>query len=106
VLSCLHDSGGFGAAPGHDAHMLYTVSGVQILATLDAFEDLEKHVPGGSQKIGRCAFGSRSKSLWSYGANMAQISPACRILRRAHLPATSGASRTRGSCMAHSMRCR
>ncbi|KAF2740499.1 geranylgerany transferase type II beta subunit [Polyplosphaeria fusca] len=53
ALSCLHDCGGFGAAPGHDAHMLYTVSGVQILATLDAFDELEKRVPDGRQKIGR-----------------------------------------------------
>ncbi|KAF2810529.1 type II protein geranylgeranyltransferase beta subunit [Mytilinidion resinicola] len=51
VLSCLHDSGGFGAAPGHDAHMLYTVSAVQILATLDAFGDLEARVEGGRRKI-------------------------------------------------------
>ena len=36
VLSCQHDNGGFGAAPKHDAHMLYTVSAVQILATGDA----------------------------------------------------------------------
>jgi len=61
VFSCLHENGGFGAAPGHDAHMLYTVSGVQILATLDAFEELEKRVPGGRLKIGQCAF---SCLLW------------------------------------------
>src|SRR4051812_46273291 len=41
VLSCQHEDGGFGAAPGHDAHMLYTVSAVQILATIDAFDELE-----------------------------------------------------------------
>jgi geranylgeranyl transferase type-2 subunit beta len=54
VFSCLHESGGFGAAPGHDAHMLYTASGVQILATLDAFGDLEERLPGGKRKIGQC----------------------------------------------------
>lgn len=54
VFSCLHDNGGFGAAPGHDPHMLYTVSGVQIIATLDAFDDLERRVAGGREKIGRC----------------------------------------------------
>lgn len=54
VFSCLHENGGFGAAPGHDAHMLYTVSGVQILATLDAFDDLERKVPGGRVRIGNC----------------------------------------------------
>lgn len=53
VLSCMHDSGGFGAAPRHDAHMLYTVSAVQILATLDAFDDLERYVPGGELKIAK-----------------------------------------------------
>jgi len=54
VISCLHDNGGFGAAPGHDAHMLYTVSGVQILAMLDAFDELEQRVKGGKEKIGHC----------------------------------------------------
>lgn len=34
--------------------MLYTVSGVQILATLDAFEELEQRVPGGKERIGKC----------------------------------------------------
>jgi hypothetical protein len=56
VFSCLHENGGFGAAPGHDAHMLYTVSGVQILATLDAFAELEERVEGGREKIGKCEF--------------------------------------------------
>jgi len=58
VFSCLHESGGFGAAPGHDAHILYTVSGVQILATLDAFDELDQRIPGGRHKIGHCAFDS------------------------------------------------
>ncbi|KAE9974113.1 hypothetical protein BLS_003263 [Venturia inaequalis] len=52
VVKCLHENGGFGAAPEHDAHMLYTVSGVQILATLDGFDHLEQKVPGGKKKIG------------------------------------------------------
>ncbi|KAF1920009.1 geranylgerany transferase type II beta subunit [Ampelomyces quisqualis] len=51
VFACLHDNGGFGAAPGHDAHMLYTVSAVQILATLDAFGELDGRVPDGRLKI-------------------------------------------------------
>ncbi|KAK7747743.1 Rab geranylgeranyltransferase [Diatrype stigma] len=49
VLSCQHDNGGFGAAPGHDAHMLYTVSAVQILALLDAYDELEKRGKGKAQ---------------------------------------------------------
>ncbi|MCJ1350686.1 MAG: hypothetical protein MMC33_000667 [Icmadophila ericetorum] len=52
VLSCQHDSGGFGAAPGHDAHMLYTVSAVQILATVDALDDLEQRGNGGKRMVG------------------------------------------------------
>jgi geranylgeranyl transferase type-2 subunit beta len=55
VLSCQHESGGFGAAPGHDAHMLSTVSAVQILATIDAFDELETRGKGRAQ-VGKCAF--------------------------------------------------
>lgn len=54
VLSCQRDNGGFGAAPGHDAHMLYTVSAVQILVTVDAVDELEKRGRGGKQKVGSC----------------------------------------------------
>ncbi|KAL8790731.1 MAG: hypothetical protein Q9195_006209 [Heterodermia aff. obscurata] len=52
VLSCQHDNGGFGAAPGHDPHMLYTVSAVQILVTIDAVDELEKHCEGGKKRVG------------------------------------------------------
>lgn len=54
VLSCQHDSGGFGAAPGHDAHMLYTVSAIQILVTVDAVEELQSSGHGGKEKVGAC----------------------------------------------------
>lgn len=54
VLSCQRDNGGFGAAPGHDAHMLYTVSAVQILLMLDAVDELDKRGLGGKQKVGSC----------------------------------------------------
>ncbi|KAI1474992.1 geranylgerany transferase type II beta subunit [Daldinia eschscholtzii] len=54
VLSCQHESGGFGAAPGHDAHMLYTVSAVQILVLLDALDELEKRGKGnGKAQVGK-----------------------------------------------------
>lgn len=53
VLSCQHESGGFGAAPGHDAHMLSTVSAVQILVMLDAVNELEARGKGVA-KVGRC----------------------------------------------------
>lgn len=54
VLSCQHENGGFGAAPGHDAHMLSTVSAVQILVTVDAVEELEKRGQGGKEKVAAC----------------------------------------------------
>jgi geranylgeranyl transferase type-2 subunit beta len=54
VLSCQSDNGGFGAAPGHDAHMLYTVSAVQILVTIDAVDELEKQGRGGKEKVASC----------------------------------------------------
>ncbi|KAI4267932.1 MAG: hypothetical protein L6R38_008032 [Xanthoria sp. 2 TBL-2021] len=53
VLSCQHDNGGFGPAPGHDAHMLYTVSAVQILVTVDALDELEKRGKTGREGVGR-----------------------------------------------------
>ena len=53
VLSCQHQNGGFGAAPRHDAHLLSTVSAIQILATIDALDELEKR---GDRKfrVGNC----------------------------------------------------
>ncbi|KAJ3211752.1 hypothetical protein HDU83_004342 [Entophlyctis luteolus] len=36
VLSCQHANGAFGGHVGHDPHLLFTLSAVQILATLDA----------------------------------------------------------------------
>lgn len=54
VLSCQHENGGFGAAPGHDAHMLYTVSAVQILALIDAFDELETRGKG-KAAVAKCA---------------------------------------------------
>jgi geranylgeranyl transferase type-2 subunit beta len=41
VKSCQHASGGFGASPGHDAHMLYTVSAIQILTIQDALDIID-----------------------------------------------------------------
>ncbi|KAL9046588.1 MAG: hypothetical protein Q9214_000612 [Letrouitia sp. 1 TL-2023] len=53
VLSCQHQNGGFGAAPGHDAHMLYTVSAVQILTMVDALDELETRGKGGRERTGK-----------------------------------------------------
>ncbi|KAM3514436.1 hypothetical protein MY11210_001880 [Beauveria gryllotalpidicola] len=54
ILSCQHESGGFGAAPGHDAHMLSTVSAVQVLAMVDGLDDLEARGKGqGKAQVGK-----------------------------------------------------
>ncbi|MEE6494721.1 hypothetical protein FKM82_001854 [Ascaphus truei] len=36
IQSCQHDCGGFSASIGHDPHLLYTLSAVQILTLLDS----------------------------------------------------------------------
>jgi len=41
VMSCQHGNGGFGAHPGHDPHILNTVSAVQILAIEDALDEVD-----------------------------------------------------------------
>ncbi|CAA6660639.1 unnamed protein product [Spirodela intermedia] len=41
VLKCQHESGGFGGNVGHDAHILYTLSAVQVLALLDNLDILD-----------------------------------------------------------------
>ncbi|KAL2487640.1 RAB geranylgeranyl transferase beta subunit 1 [Forsythia ovata] len=44
VMQCQHESGGFGGNIGHDPHMLYTLSAIQVLALFDKIEvlDIEK----------------------------------------------------------------
>ncbi|TGZ83128.1 terpenoid cyclases/Protein prenyltransferase [Ascodesmis nigricans] len=42
VKSCQHPCGGFGAHPGHDPHLLYTVSAIQILAIEDALDAIDQ----------------------------------------------------------------
>ncbi|KAJ5553114.1 beta subunit of rab geranylgeranyltransferase [Penicillium frequentans] len=66
VLSCQKDNGGFGAAPGHDAHMLYTVSAVQILVMIDAVDELEKRGRGGKQKVGSFIAGLQNREDGSF----------------------------------------
>lgn len=41
VLSCQHSSGGFGANPEYDPHILYTLSAVQILLIEDALDRID-----------------------------------------------------------------
>ena len=43
VLSCFNaDDGGFGGSVGHDSHLLYTLSAVQLLAIFDALDRLDR----------------------------------------------------------------
>jgi len=42
VLRCEHPEGGFGASEGHDRHVLYTLSAVQILALCDEMSRLRR----------------------------------------------------------------
>ncbi|XP_048328757.1 geranylgeranyl transferase type-2 subunit beta 1 isoform X1 [Ziziphus jujuba] len=44
IIKCQHDSGGFGGNIGHDPHVLYTLSAVQVLALFDKLDvlDIEK----------------------------------------------------------------
>ncbi|PLB36630.1 Rab geranylgeranyltransferase subunit beta BET2 [Aspergillus candidus] len=66
VLSCQHESGGFGAAPGHDAHMLYTVSAVQVLVTLDAVDELDKRGRANKQKVASYIAGLQDSETGSF----------------------------------------
>jgi geranylgeranyl transferase type-2 subunit beta len=60
TMSCWNaESGGFGAAPNHDHHMLYTCSAIQILAMADALAVLDTPVEGANgetkrSRIGKC----------------------------------------------------
>jgi geranylgeranyl transferase type-2 subunit beta len=40
VLACQNEDGGFGGNVGHDSHLLYTLSAIQILATYDALDQI------------------------------------------------------------------
>ena len=42
VMSCQHEGGGFGGNVGHDPHLLYTLSAVQILVIFDALDRLDE----------------------------------------------------------------
>lgn len=116
VLSCQHDNGGFGAAPGHDAHMLYTVSAVQILAMVDAFDELEKRGKG-KAKVGECESSLFSHSVGTFlllfflfslsllflkftRSHTRQSLPTCKTDPPVPFQEMSGVKRTHASCMA------
>ncbi|KAK3421636.1 hypothetical protein EUGRSUZ_G02268 [Eucalyptus grandis] len=41
ILQCQHESGGFGGNIGHDPHLLYTLSAMQVLALFDKLDVLD-----------------------------------------------------------------
>ncbi|KAF7513693.1 hypothetical protein GJ744_007744 [Endocarpon pusillum] len=69
VMSCQSENGGFGAAPRHDAHMLSTVSAVQILATVDALDELESEGHGGRIKIGKYIAGLQNRETGTFAGD-------------------------------------
>lgn len=72
VLSCQHDNGGFGAAPGHDAHLLYTCSAIQILAMVDALDDLEnlgKGEGGGRVAVSKYIAGLQNQETGTFAGD-------------------------------------
>lgn len=74
MLSCQDlDTGGFGAAPGHDAHLLYTVSAVQILCLVDGVEELEtRGRKGGKMAVGDCMFYHTNTWKWKADQDVEQ----------------------------------
>ncbi|KAH7533373.1 hypothetical protein FEM48_Zijuj04G0123900 [Ziziphus jujuba var. spinosa] len=51
IIKCQHDSGGFGGNIGHDPHVLYTLSAVQVLALFDKLDVLD------IEKVSTCILG-------------------------------------------------
>lgn len=102
VLSCQHENGGFGAAPGHDPHMLYTVSAIQILATVHALDALEAEGRAGKEKVVRCARSVASHTF--IGTNhLSQTLLASKAIPRAPLLVMNGANTTPVFSMVPSM---
>ncbi|KNC76590.1 hypothetical protein SARC_10918 [Sphaeroforma arctica JP610] len=46
VMACQHPSGGFGAAEGHDAHILFSLSAIQILLIINRIDQLDRRLVG------------------------------------------------------------
>ncbi|TRY84156.1 hypothetical protein DNTS_026052 [Danionella cerebrum] len=60
IKSCQHDCGGIGASIGHDPHLLYTLSAVQILSLYDSVNSIDvdkvvEYVKGLQQEDGSFA---------------------------------------------------
>ncbi|KAJ7549482.1 hypothetical protein O6H91_03G058400 [Diphasiastrum complanatum] len=67
ILQCQHDCGGFGGNIGHDPHILYTLSAVQILALYDKLAVLD------SSKIASYITGLQQNDGSFYGDEWGEI---------------------------------
>lgn len=99
VLSCQHQNGGFGAAPGHDAHMLYTVSAVQILTMVDALDELKIRGKDGKQKTGKCMAPNRPTDSEASISDIPKLSQTYKIKPMGPSLAMNGEKQTLDSCM-------
>ncbi|KAL6527187.1 hypothetical protein OROGR_016277 [Orobanche gracilis] len=52
IMQCQHESGGFGGNIGHDPHVLFTLSAIQVLALFDKIDVLD------IEKVANCIFRS------------------------------------------------
>lgn len=85
VFSCMHDNGAFGAGPGHDFHLTFTLNAVQILALLDGFDEYEKRLPGAKAKTGQCKMSTTSLGsvlINLYSHRISAATGACIVRRR------------------------
>jgi hypothetical protein len=101
VDSCMGEHGGFSAAPKHDAHLLYTLSAIQILITLKALQ--QKHVDAAVQFVktlqlpdGICFFAALLALVHMLCALESPCSCCCSVLcnHQAAFRETSGARST------------
>ena len=68
VLSCQKQGGGFGGSPRHDAHLLHTLSAIQVLAVYDRLDLLDAaQVAACEAAVQQCCVtilpGARSKQV-------------------------------------------
>ena len=54
VLSCQKEGGGFGGSPRHDAHLLHTLSALQVLAIYDKLHLLDASQVAACERVRLC----------------------------------------------------
>ncbi len=79
VLRCQKPSGGFGGAEAHDAHMLYTLSAVQILALYDRLDLLDVPLVTSCEWGVRLGEGGSGTAVWRHRAPAKDSALSCNI---------------------------